>query len=277
MMLPVATQRDIHIIPEPTAEAHVPATPELCDAGGQIGIIEILQEPETQNPAQADGHVGITGEVKINLQAESKGIYPGEGHGFLTGVPVDFRQQAQLVGQEHLFAQAQQKPADAMGRIFPGGLPVIQLRGDVRIPDDGAGDELGEHGNVGTEGNQAPLGRHRTPVHIHAIAHALEEVKADADRQGQGNEAAGEKSGILKDHQQTHAGSHRQGQPEFLPLAVPDSQTVAIEGQNGSHHQNQIFWFPPAVKNQAGDQEQTVPPALGHHEISQEHQGQKII
>ena len=44
----VAAQRDIHIIPEPGAQRYVPASPELCDAGGNIGIVKVFKEVEAK-------------------------------------------------------------------------------------------------------------------------------------------------------------------------------------------------------------------------------------
>ena len=66
-MNPVAAHRDIHIVPEPAAQAHVPAAPKLRDTFGQVGIVEILNKMKAQNPAQANGHIRITGKIEIDV------------------------------------------------------------------------------------------------------------------------------------------------------------------------------------------------------------------
>ena len=75
---PVAAQGDIHIVTEPGAQAHMPAAPEFCDRLGQVGVIEVFDKVETEHLAQADGHIGIAGEVKINMQGEGDAVDPVE-------------------------------------------------------------------------------------------------------------------------------------------------------------------------------------------------------
>ena len=43
---PIAAHGNVNIIPEPAAETHMPAPPELCDTAGKVRIVEILQEAE---------------------------------------------------------------------------------------------------------------------------------------------------------------------------------------------------------------------------------------
>ena len=46
----------------------MPAAPEIPHGGGSIGEIEVFRETEAQDLTHADGHVGITGEIKIDLE-----------------------------------------------------------------------------------------------------------------------------------------------------------------------------------------------------------------
>ena len=76
--LPVAPQWDVQIVPEPGAEGDVPPPPELLDGLGGIGQVEVLQKPEAEHPAQADGHVAVTAEVEIDLQGVAHRPQPGQ-------------------------------------------------------------------------------------------------------------------------------------------------------------------------------------------------------
>ena len=37
-------------------------------AVGNVGKVEVLQEFKAEHTTQTDGHIGITGEVEVNLQ-----------------------------------------------------------------------------------------------------------------------------------------------------------------------------------------------------------------
>ena len=64
----IAAQGDVHIFPEPTGQRHMPAPPEIGDAAGNIGHIEVHGEIEAQHLAHTDAHQRVTGEIKIQLQ-----------------------------------------------------------------------------------------------------------------------------------------------------------------------------------------------------------------
>lgn len=66
--LPVASQRDIKIVAQPTGKRDVPPPPELRNGSGLIGRIEVDIEMETQQQGNANSHITVTGEVAINLQ-----------------------------------------------------------------------------------------------------------------------------------------------------------------------------------------------------------------
>ena len=73
------------IIPEPGAQAHMPAAPIFGNAAGDIGIIEVFGENEAENVAQTNGHIGITGEVKVELQGIEQNGCPVAQHGVAAG------------------------------------------------------------------------------------------------------------------------------------------------------------------------------------------------
>lgn len=56
---PVSAHGIIDIIPELGGQRDMPAAPEFRDRFGVIRIVEILHQPEPEDPSRADGDVGI--------------------------------------------------------------------------------------------------------------------------------------------------------------------------------------------------------------------------
>ena len=116
-----AAQGNIDVVPEPGAEGDVPAPPELGDAPGDIGVIEIDHKVKAQHGPQAPGHIGVAAEVEVRsagrrpecrTQAARVPAAAGSGGGL---VP----QQGELVGQQNLFGQTDGELLDAPGKSGP--------------------------------------------------------------------------------------------------------------------------------------------------------------
>ena len=61
----VSAKRYIYVFTEPDPERYVPSAPELRNGAGQIRVIEVLPDPESEDAAKSDGYVGVAGEIKI--------------------------------------------------------------------------------------------------------------------------------------------------------------------------------------------------------------------
>ncbi len=283
---PAAAQGDIHIIPEPGAQGHMPAPPELRGAAGEEGIIEVFQQVKAEDPAQADGHIAVAGEIKVNLQGKGHGIHPHKQHRLLAALPIELGQLPQLVGQQDLFAQAQQQPPHAQRGLLQRMLPVLQLPRHIGIAHDGPGDQLGEHGDIGAEIHDGALGGHIAPVHIDGVAEDLEGIKADADGQrylrhwqgkAQGIEGGGGEAGVFEPPQQAQTDDGRKDQQQALFSGEAlHQQTKAPAHQDGQGHQQQIDRLAPAVKHQGEHQQHGVFEPEGHGEIQRQHCRKKI-
>ena len=183
--LPVAPQGDVQIVPEPGAERDVPPPPELLDGLGGIGQVEVLQKPEAEHPAQADGHVAVSAEVEVDLQGVAHRSQPGQAEIQLGG-----RHSKHRVGdlphgvcQEHLLPQAENKPAQTGQGQFRGHLPPVDLAGYVVIDDDGTGDKLRKERDVQQQLTGVPGPPLRMAVNIDDVAHPLEGIEGDPDGQ----------------------------------------------------------------------------------------------
>ena len=266
----------------------MPPPPEFRDAFGQIGVIEIFREMEAKHPPQADGHVGIPGKIEVNVQGKGNGIQPGEHHGRSRAFPIELYKHRQIVCQNDLFRKAHEKPPQTLPHSFPAVFPTVQLPGHVPVADDGAGNELGKQGNIGTEGNGIFLGRHRAPVHVHGVADTLKGIEADAHRQSQpqqgqrqsrgGIDADEKEVSILKKSQQPHADDNGYCQPRlFVGFASPDGKAAKIEYADGKNHQPQQFRLPPAVEKEAGKKQHGVFPPPGGEEIHRQHRREEVV
>ena len=182
---PVASQGNVHIVPEPASQGHMPPPPEFRDAFRAVGIVEILRETEAEHPSQADGHVGIPGKIEVNVQHKGKGVQPGKHHRRGGALPVKISQQCQIVRQNHLFGKADHKPPQTQADVLQAVLSRFQLPGYVPVADNRPGNQLREQSHIGSKGNEIPLRLHLPPVHVHGVAQALEGIKADAHGQSQ--------------------------------------------------------------------------------------------
>ena len=46
----------------------MPAPPEFGDGGGDVGVVEVLGEIESQHLAHANAHHGVAGKIKVELE-----------------------------------------------------------------------------------------------------------------------------------------------------------------------------------------------------------------
>ena len=181
---PAAPQGEVDVVPEPGGQGDVPPPPEFGDGPGDVGVIEVLQEVEAKHLAQADGHVGVAGEIVVDLQGVAQGAQPGErGRQAVPQAEGPVGHHRQLVGEEHLLAQTHDKPAAPGGEVRPDLFAVVDLLGHCLILDDGAGDELGEKGDVKPHLQGRALHLPPVPVDVQHIAQGLEGKEGDADGQ----------------------------------------------------------------------------------------------
>jgi hypothetical protein len=94
----VAAHRYVQIVAEPGRQADVPEAPEFSDTGREIRSFEVPHQANSEHSSSAARHVGVAGEIEVDLKAE--------------GVEAP-----------------QQRPAGSLARIGEGG--VGQWREDV--------------------------------------------------------------------------------------------------------------------------------------------------
>ena len=183
--LPVAAQGDVDVVPEPGGERDVPAAPELREVERAVGVEEVVVQAETHQRGDADGEVGVAGEIKVDLhrvaQHRHQQLVAGVGDGAVEGeVVVD----GQVVGQHALLQQAADDQPEAQAQFVPGGgLGAADLREEAPGARDRAGEQQREEREVEAEFEEVRMPVVFAAVHIHGVADGLEGVERNADGQ----------------------------------------------------------------------------------------------
>ena len=128
-----------------------------------------------------------------------------------------------------------------------------QLLIDIPIPDDGAGDELGEEGDIAGKVHEVVGGLAVIPIHVDEVGHRLEGVEGDADGQGdvhlrQGGEGGNppqrvhEEARVLKHPQGSqvqHDAHHQHGPAAALGgLLVHQHPGKEVHQDGGDHNEH---------------------------------------
>ena len=275
----------------------MPAPPEVLHRCGRIGIAEVLGEAEAEQAAEADGHVGVAREIEVDLQRVADHGQPGERRGELGG-----RQREDLVGgsghdvgHEHLLGQTHDEAPGAVGEVGTTNRARGQLRRDVAVADDRAGDELWKEQQV-ERGRHRPLLRHRVAtLHVDHVRDGVEGEERDADGQRDGRyderREAGHterrvhighhEAGVLEDAEHQQVGRHREpqqarGRGRVTQLAPSiDPQRRQIVHGNRAEHQPRERATAGGVERDAGHEQQRVPREAPRQGIEPEQHGQE--
>ena len=265
----------------------MPPPPELRDAGGDVGIVEVFYKMEPEDTAQTDGHIAVTGKVEVKVQHIGCGVKPDEQDGDVRGAFVGGDQFIEDIGQQYLFGKAEDEAAGAVGGIGQRVGAMLQLGGDIRVPDDGPGDELGEHGHIRGKVNEIPLGSHIAPVYVDDVAQNLEGVKADADGQGhmeqregqpgEGVEAADEKVGVLAVAQKSQTDNGGGPQAQLGPFGSVteffSQQAEYITLYDGDDHKHHEARLAPGIEEQTAEQQHCIFQPAGDQKVQDQDAG----
>ena len=175
-------QREIHIVAKPRTERHVPATPEFGDGLREVGIVEVLEELESEHASEANRHVGVAAEVEVDLQRVADGPEPRERAGWRGRSERLVRHFRHHVGEQHLLVEADDEPEDATRELVPAGPARSDLVTDRCVAHNGARNELREERNVQGQQKRIALGPDATGDVDH-VAERLEGEERDTNRQ----------------------------------------------------------------------------------------------
>ena len=198
LAVPAAAQREVEVILEPRGQADVPAVPEIAQARGRVGVVEVQHHPEAHQQGDAAGHVGVAAEVEVDLPAERHRRQEQRRRLEQARVAVDLVDVlGQVVGQRHLLEEADEEQRQAVGDVLPRDRRrSLELRQQVVGALDRPGHQLGEERDERQEPHEAALGLDDALVGVDGVAHRLERVERDAD----GQDHLGEEA-VLRDAQ----------------------------------------------------------------------------
>ena len=163
----------------------MPAAPEVAEPGRPVRRVEVLGEDEPHQQGQADRHVGVAGEVAIDLGR----VGVGRHQRVRRRVGLRHREDGihdrprEEVGDHHLLDQAQgdERQARRDGNAI-GVARARELRQELARPHDRPGDEVWEEAQV--DGRVDRLrGRDKPPLDVDDVGDGLEREEADPDRQ----------------------------------------------------------------------------------------------
>ncbi len=284
----VSAQRDIEIVAEPGRQGDVPAPPEFGDRARAVRQAEVARQGEAEREPEADGHQRIAGEVEIDLQGVGQGPGPGGGEAGGAGmVEHGAGQGREGIGDQHLHGKTDDQQAQAGRGPAPAVASEGQPPGDGAVADDGAGDQLGEEGDVERHFAQAPVGGEAAAVDVDQVTQGVEGEEGDAQRQGdlaplhaqpQGAQGLGEQARVFEHAQGQQVDGDRacQGRRPRPPLArVDHAGGHEVEADRAQHHQDHHRLAPGVEAQGQQQQDQVLGRHPAHGEIEAEGQRQE--
>ena len=195
------------------------------------------------------------------------------------------RGSAHGVGDQHLFAQAGNEPAQTEGDAAGVHSPVVDLVGHILIADDRACDQLGEEGDVQKNLKIVSLDRHILPIDIDHIAQGLEGEEGDADGQADGRHRQAEtqegihigheEACVLKYAQKAQVHGNSQNQDHLAAIAAQKQRKEVVQ-QGAYDHQNDVDRLAVSIEQKACNQKQDISdPSVGDHRVQDQHNRQK--
>ena len=143
----VAAQGDVQIVPQPSAQGHMPAAPEFLRAACLVRGVEVLGQVEAEEHGHARGDVRVAGEIGIHLE----GIAEQRGKVLEAAVQERVLEDAvgevhrQVIGQDELLEQAVHDPEDGNSEPSAGKIVrLVQLLDKLHGTHDGTGHQLRE-------------------------------------------------------------------------------------------------------------------------------------
>jgi len=291
--LPVAAKGNVQVVAEPGGERQVPPPPEFRDGLRTVRRIEVLREHKTEHQAEADCHVRVAAEVKVYLERIRDRAVPCIETAQVACVERSIGDLAARIRQQDFLRHAEHEERRAACEFLPGQRAFAELVRHVLEPDDRAGDELREHRHVARVVDEIGHDLRIAAVHVNHVAHALERVEADAERQDHAEESQILR---LRDAQR----GHRRVvviEPEVEVLEETEDRQVADDGDRDKQllprrvcahqaavrvvharveqHQQAEPRVRPAVENVAEDRQREVTQLLRRGIVPQQRQRQE--
>ena len=185
-------------------------------------------------------------------------------------------QLAHGVRNQDLFGQTKYEQADALFDLFQAVTIFVymQLSSHVTVFHDGTCNQLGEHNHIRAEINDIVLSLHIPAVYVDGVAHGLEGVEADTQRQnssrfhhtdgkpGDRIDGADDEVGVLEEHQHgqaAHNGNDQEDSAHLVRMIEPfDGKAGEIVDEDQHDHHREEAYLTPGIEHQAADEQNQV-------------------
>ena len=246
----------------------MPAAPEVDDVDRLVGGVEVDRQADAEHPAEADRHVGIAGEVEVQLEGVGQRPAPGLEQGrFVATVGGGEHRRGvdrDAVGQDHLLEQpdGEDRQADReVVQIDPIGAVLGELRDHLAVVNDRPGDQLRKEGHEQGVVDEA-LVTDLAAIGVDQIGDLLEGeerdrqrqhdvVDAEVDRQQRLDQVGAEEARVFEVADAGQIGADAEAEQELRPGHQQPLADEEIERDRGDD-QDQIDRVPPAVEEQRG-------------------------
>jgi hypothetical protein len=180
---------------------------------------------------------------------------------------------SQRVGDQHLLAEAEDEPPNAVSEVGETMLTRGDLGGDVAPADDRSGDQLRKEQDVEREVGKPPLRIRILLVHVDHVRDRVKREKGDAERQMDRRErdrrdsqerhdrvdVGNREVRVLEDRQCGQVRGHAGDKPTLARGRVAGTADCEPEppvGENRGEHERNEQSFTPDVENKTCDQQQ---------------------
>ena len=280
----------------------MPATPEFRDRPGDVGVVEVFQIMKTQHTAHADGHVGIRGEIQIDLETVSDQTQPcTKNRETVQRLSTcnhirskAFRQDHRLcksaagIGKQYFLGKTHGEPGNTLSPLRGSGLSAEEFQIDGFVPNNGACNALVKQSGIQKNIPVALLYLGIAPVYINDVGKKLEGIEGNTDGK---NNIADENRNIAKDAE-NQSGIFKIADQTDINHCGKTYKNFFADGRSGpvytqrakpgckchEHQQKGVLRLTPGIENQRENQKNRIlrfpRPAKA---VSQKGQGEKGI
>ena len=214
----------------------MPSSPEFCNAFAPEGEVEIEHEVIAHNTGSPYGNIGIAGKIAIHLVSKQEEGDQQVGRGVSMRIGIYWvGDQRHTVGNDYFFEQApQHQPQAGYCEVIVECMFFAELVQHILRPLYGPGHQLRVKHDVERIDAIMPLGLLVATIYFYSIAHGLECMERQSDRQydlyqeGRLYTAKGaecsmymvcEKNSVLEKEQQAYIGGNAHNKERCTPAA----------------------------------------------------------
>ena len=191
----------------------MPAAPEVAQRNGEVRTPEVGRKLDAEELSDAGDHVDAAGEVRVLLEGVEQNANDDDRAAVLTLAAENLLdQRKRTVGDDLLFEKApEDQQCAALDVSKVKAMRLVKLMGELIKARNRSLNQLGEEGHKQRKARRILFRGVFAVVYVDEVAHRLERVKADAQRQKQIERRGGlARQRRAPGKQRTHVFQHRQ-------------------------------------------------------------------